>query len=77
MSELAFSGAICRDDTREVHRPSGRDVNLMSSVQGKSPLVKVKAAPCGNLDMVSFHPAARSVQSTLADYTRRRLSDSI
>ena len=26
----------------------------MLSVQGKSPLVQVKAPPCGNLDMVAF-----------------------
>ena len=33
-------------------RPSDRDVNWMSSVQGKSPHVQVKE-PYGNLDMVT------------------------
>ena len=35
-----------------MHRPSDRDVNWMSPVQGKSPLVQVKE-PYGNLDMCS------------------------
>ena len=52
MSEHAFSSVICRDDTRYVHRPSDRDVNWMSPVQGESPLVQVKE-PYGNFDMVT------------------------
>ena len=54
MSEHAFSSVICRDGTRQVHRPSDRDVNRMSPVQGifKSPPVQVKE-PYGNLDMVT------------------------
>ena len=52
MSEHAFSSGICRDDTRQVHHPSDGDFNLMSSVQGKSPLVQVKE-PYSNLDMVT------------------------
>ena len=55
MSEHAFSCVICRDDARKVHRPSDRDVNWMSPVQGllgKSPPVQVKE-PYGNLDMVT------------------------
>ena len=51
MSEHAFSSVICRDDARKVHRPSDRDVNWMSPVQGKSHPVQVKE-PYGNLDMV-------------------------
>ena len=43
---------ICRDDTRYVLRPSDRDVNWMSPVQGESPLVQVKE-PYGNFDMVT------------------------
>ena len=35
-----------------MRRPSGQDVNGMSPVQGKLPLVQVKE-PCGNLDMVT------------------------
>ena len=35
-----------------MHRPSDRDVNWMSPVQGKSPPVQVKE-PYGNFDMVS------------------------
>ena len=35
-----------------MHRPSDRDVNWMSPVQGKSPPVQVKE-PYGNLDMVT------------------------
>ena len=34
-----------------MRRPSDRDVNWMSQVQGKTPSVQVKE-PCGNLDMV-------------------------
>ena len=47
-----------------MHRPSDRDVNWMSPVQGESPPVQVKE-PYGNLDMllVGFHPATWSVQS--------------
>ena len=43
-------------------------------VQGKSPPVQVKE-PYGDLDMVlvGFHPASRSVQSTPADNTRKRV----
>ena len=74
MSEHAFSSVICRDDTRQVHRPSDRDVNWMSPVQGKSPPVQVKE-PYGNLIwlLVGFHPATRSVLSTPADSTRKRV----
>ena len=53
MSEHAFSDAICRDDTRKVHGPLGRDVNWMSPLKGRSPLVQVKE-PYGNLDMVNY-----------------------
>ena len=42
-----------KDDTRKVHRPSDRDVNWMSPVQGESPLVQVKE-PYGNFDMVTI-----------------------
>ena len=44
MSKHAFSSVICRDDTRQVHRPSDRelDVNWKSPVQGESPPVQVK-----------------------------------
>ena len=35
-----------------VNRPSDQDVNWMSPVQGKSPLVQVKE-PYSNLDMVT------------------------
>ena len=35
-----------------MHRPSDRDVNWMSPVQGESPLVQVKE-PYGNFDMVT------------------------
>ena len=52
MSEHAFSSVICRDDARKVHRPSDRDVNWKSPVQGKSPPVQVKE-PYSNLDMVT------------------------
>ena len=52
MSEHAFSSVICRDDARQVHRPSDRDVNWMSPVQGKSPPVQVEE-PYGNFDMVT------------------------
>ena len=53
-----------------MHRPSDRDVNWMSPVQGKSPPVQVKE-PYGNLDMVTC--ATRSIQSTPADNTRKRV----
>ena len=36
-----------------MHRPLDQDVNWMSPVQGKSPLVQVKE-PYGNLDMVTM-----------------------
>ena len=52
MSKHAFSSVIYRDDTRQVHSPSDLDVNWMSAVQRKSPLVQVKE-PYGNLDMVT------------------------
>ena len=42
MSQQAFSSVICRYDTRQVHRPSHRDINWMFPVQGKSPPVQVK-----------------------------------
>ena len=49
----------------------------MSPVQRKSPPVQVKE-PYGNFDMVrwllaGFHPATRSVLSTSADNTRKRV----
>ena len=47
VSEHAFPTVICRDDTGLVGRPSDPDVNWMSPVQGKSPLVQVKE-PYGN-----------------------------
>ena len=50
LSEHAFSSVICRDDARQVHHPSDRDVNGMFPVMGKSPPVQVKV-PYGNLDM--------------------------
>ena len=53
MSEHAFSGVICRDDTREVHGPLDLGVNWMSPLKGRSPLVQVKE-PYGNLDMVNY-----------------------
>ena len=53
MSEQAFSGVICRDDTRLVHGPSNQEVNWMSPLQGRSPLVQVKE-PYGNLDMINY-----------------------
>ena len=73
--EHAFSSVICRYDTRKVQHHSDRDINWMSPVQGKSPPVQIKE-PYGNLDMVlvRFHPATRSVQSTPADNTRKRVS---
>ena len=55
--------------------PSDGDVNWMSPVQGESPLVQVKE-PYGNFDMVilvGFHPATRSVLSTPADNSRKRV----
>ena len=61
MSEHAFSCVICRDDTK-VHGPLDRDVNWMSPLKERSPLVQVKE-PYGNLDMVNYlyHPATWSV----------------
>ena len=53
MSKHAFSGVICRDDTRKVHGPLDRGINWMSPLQGRSPLVQVKE-PYGNLDMVNY-----------------------
>ena len=46
----------------------------MSPVQGESPLVQVKE-PYGNLDMVTCRLSSytRSVQSTPADNTRKRV----
>ena len=57
-----------------MHRPSDRDVNWMSPVQGKSPPVQVKE-PYSNLDMVTCRLSScnRSVQSTPADNTRKRV----
>ena len=53
-----------------MHHPSDGDVNWMSPVQGKSPPVQVKE-PYGIL--VGFHPATRSVQSTPANNTHKRV----
>ena len=57
-----------------MHRPSDRDVNWMSPVQGKSPPVQVKE-PYSNLDMVTCRLSScnPSVQSTPADNTRKRV----
>ena len=57
-----------------MHRPSDRDVNWMSPVQGKSPPVQVKK-PYSNLDMVTCRLSScnPSVQSTPADNTRKRV----
>ena len=73
--KIRSPSVICRDDTRSVLRPSDQDVNWMSPVQGKSPLVQVKE-PYGNLDMVTCRlsscSATRSVQCTPADNARKR-----
>ena len=53
VSKHAFSGVICRDDTRKVHGPLDREVNWMSPLKRRSPLVQVKE-PYGNLDMVNY-----------------------
>ena len=55
--------------------PLDGDVNWVSPLQGRSPLVQVKE-PYGNLDMVNYF-ATWSAQSTLADNTRKRGSSSI
>ena len=57
-----------------MHRPSDRDVNWMSPVQGKSPPVQVKE-PYSNLDMVTCRLSScnPSVQSTPAHNTRKRV----
>ena len=57
-----------------MHRPSDRDVNWMSPVQGKSPPVQVKE-PYSNLDMVTCRLSScnPSVQRTPADNTRKRV----
>ena len=57
-----------------MHRPSDRDVNWMSPVQGKSPPVQVKE-PYSNLDMVTCRLSScnPSVQSTPADNTCKRV----
>ena len=57
-----------------MHRPSDRDVNCMSPVQGKSPPVQVKE-PYSNLDMFTCRLSScnPSVQSTPADNTRKRV----
>ena len=56
-----------------MHRPSDRDVNWMSPVQGKSPPVQVKEQ-YSNLDMVTCRLSScnPSVQSTPADNTCTR-----
>ena len=46
-----------------VNRPSDRDVNWMSPVQGKSPTVQAKE-PCGNLDMVTFRLSSCNLECT-------------
>ena len=57
-----------------MHRPSDRDFNWMSPVQGKSPPVQVKE-PYSNLDMVTCRLSScnPSVQSTPANNTRKRV----
>ena len=49
-----------------MHRPSDRDVNWMSPVQGKSPPVQVKE-PYGNLDMVSCRQGCGNTMPDLSD----------
>ena len=57
-----------------MHRPSDRDVNWMSPVQGESPLCRLKnPTVISILLLVGFHPATRSVQSTPADNTGKRV----
>ena len=78
VSKHAFSSVICRDDAKLVHRPSDRDVNWMSPVQGKLPPKQVKE-PYGNFDMVTcmVTPATRSVPCTPADNARKRAPGSM
>ena len=66
VSEHALPSVICRSDTRQVCRPSDLDVNWMSPVQGKSPLVQVKEPYC-DLDRVTCRLSFCSVKSTPAD----------
>ena len=67
MSDHAFTSVIYRDDARQVHRPSDRDVNWMSPVQGKSPPVQVKE-PYGNLDMVTCRLSSCNPECTKYTY---------
>ena len=58
-----------------MHRPSDRDINWMSPVQGKSPPVQVKE-PYGNLDMVTCRLSSCNPECTKytpADNTRKRV----
>ena len=47
-----------------MHRPSDRDVNWMSPVQGKSPLVQVEE-PYGNLGMVTCRLSSCNPECTM------------
>ena len=47
-----------------MHRPSDRDVNWMSPVQGKSPPVQVKE-PYDNFDMVTCRLSSCNPESTM------------
>ena len=42
VSKHTVLSVICRDDTKQVCRPSDRDVNWMTPEQGESPPVQVK-----------------------------------
>ena len=61
MSEHAGLSVVCRDDTKEVSHPSDQDVNSVSPVQGKSPLVRVNE-PYSNLDMVACRLSSCSLE---------------
>ena len=65
MTEHAFLHVICRHEMKTVCRPSDRDVNWRSPVQGKSHHVQVKE-PYGNSNwlLVDLHPATRGLQCT-------------
>ena len=69
MSEQAFLFlyVICSYEMKTVYRPSDRDVNWRSPVQGKSHHVQVKE-PYGNSNwlLVGLHFATRGVQCTLS-----------
>ena len=57
-----------------MHRPSDRDVNWMSPVQGESPHGRLKNPTVILIWLlVGFHPATGSVHSTPADSTQKRV----